>query len=233
LASEVQMEDITVGTIVEEADKHLKEYRKASLRSGSGVVVEDMVLMGLAVDMILLAAKEKKVDLVVMGTKGASGLEELVLGSNTSAVMERSSCPVLAVPGKASFHGFKKIVFATNYSEGDIQSLNFLSGIASVFDAEIMIVHIDYVIRDDEFESTLFKLYRDKIEEEVAYKKFSFHLIPMMNVAKGLNSVVEENQVDLIAVSTRKRNIITRLFDRSLTKKLACHTHIPLLSLHQ
>src|SRR6185369_430844 len=75
LASELQLEDITLGTMIEETTEQLKEFRTGRMEPGKHVDVEDLVMTGLAVDAIVLAAKERKADLVVMGTKGASGLE--------------------------------------------------------------------------------------------------------------------------------------------------------------
>ena len=60
---------------------------------------------------------ENQVDLVVMGTKGTSGMEELLIGSNTEKVVRLAKCPVLTVKNKVDTKNIKNIVFASSFTE--------------------------------------------------------------------------------------------------------------------
>jgi len=98
----------------------------------------------LAVDFILETIDKKKPDLVVMGTTGASGLKEMIIGSNTSTIVEKAKCPVIAVPEKKIFSAIKSITYATNYNLTDIYALEKLVEIAKLFHAKITLLHVCY-----------------------------------------------------------------------------------------
>lgn len=70
--------------------------------------------------------KKSKADLIVMGTKGASGLKEKLIGSFTAEVIANAPCPVLAIPNKYKFKVPKKITYATNYAKKDKKVLQSL-----------------------------------------------------------------------------------------------------------
>ncbi len=231
-ASQVPIEEFTEEEILSISDNHLKEYETSGLLKGKHLTVEDRVVFGFAVDSIVSEAEASKAYLVIMGMKGASGLTEALIGSNTDSVIAKAGCPVLAVPDKASFHGLKKIVFATDYHDSDFAAIKFLAGIAALFDAEIIIVHVTDIIQDNAYEKDHFNKFKEDVKKEVAYENISFDDFEGFNVANTLNSFVKENKIDMIALSTRNRNIISKLFDKSLTKKMAYHTHIPLLSIY-
>ena len=106
------------------------------------VICERVCKEGLATDVILEASEKIHPDFIVMGTKGASGIKEVFVGSNTAKVIEKSQHPVIAVPDSAVFHGIKKITYATDYYESDIDAIKTLSEIAEPFKAVINILHI-------------------------------------------------------------------------------------------
>lgn len=180
-----------------------------------------------------LAAAEN-VDLVVMGTTGASGLKSVLFGSNAAAVLEKAPCPVLVIPDKYKFNKMQKIVFATDYQDNDLESLTFLCEIAVLFEAEIIIVHISQTPQTDEYEPDLLEWFKHELLDKanIDYKNLSFHLLIAGDIADELQSYVEKNNVDLVSMSMRKRNTFSKLFSRSVTKTLAHHTRTPLLAFH-
>jgi nucleotide-binding universal stress UspA family protein len=229
----VPVEEETERIIYEVASSHLTEYLFSNPIRGRNIDVEQKVLFGVAVENIIKEAQQSNADIIVMGTKGAKGLQEVFLGSVTAAVAENSTCPVLAVPEGVKFREYKKIVFATDYHDVDVKSIQYLVTLAELFGAKISIVHISDFLTTDDFERELFRLFKVKVKAEVHYENISFELITGHDVDKTLSSYIKHNNVDLIAMSTRKkRNFISRLFDPSLTKKMVHHTAVPLLSLH-
>src|SRR5690606_9169370 len=79
-------------------------------------------------------------DFIIMGPHGTTGINKLLYGSHTTDVMERVSCPVLAIPEDAVFSPYRQIVYATDYQSSDIQALSKLSQLAEVFGAAIDVV---------------------------------------------------------------------------------------------
>lgn len=212
----------------------LLELKNKALLQNKNLDVECEVNYGFAVDNIVSTAKEKNAGLIIMGTKGASGLKEVLIGSNAASVLEKAPCPVLVIPENAQFKNLDKIVFATDFRNSDFYSIAALAEIAALFNSEIMIVHVSQVTPTGDYESDLLQWFREELKKKtnVEYNNISFHDLVGGNVDYELEDFIEKYKVDLLALSMRKRNIFSKLFDRSLTKKMAYHTHTPLLAFH-
>ncbi len=186
----------------------------------------------LAVNAIIETIKEKKTDFIVMGTKGASGIKEILMGSNTASIIEKANCPVIAIPEGAKFKGIKKITYATDYRESDVPALKNLIEIAKPFNAEILVLHAS----DDEFthfsEEVFMNEFMNKIQKKINYKKLVYKLVYGKHLTKVLDKHIEQNSPDLIAMSTRHRNMFDKIFGTSITKKMAYHTKMPLIVFH-
>src|SRR5690606_18297242 len=86
---------------------------------------------GFFTDHIKQEVKNKNIDLIIMGTKGSSGIKAVSLGSNTGDVLTKVKCPVLAVPENAKYHEINEIVFPTDYQLNyDIKVLEDLKELA-------------------------------------------------------------------------------------------------------
>lgn len=188
------------------------------------------VQQGYPEEEIVLAAGKHKADIIIMGTQGASGLREALVGTISAAVMKQASCPVMAIPSECDFKPYRKIVFATNYAEGDFQYVEDVLEFARPFAAEMVLLHIS----SGEFERTMeydaIERFKERIKEDSKYKKIQFKLLESKDVYKGMNNFLDEVQADLVAMTMRKRSFIQKLFQRSITQKMAYHTHIPLIA---
>jgi nucleotide-binding universal stress UspA family protein len=219
-------------------DSELRKASKEALDSLKERLIKDFPESEIIVDLhqgypeeeIILAAEKHKADLIIMGTQGASGLREALIGTITSAVMEYAYCPVMAVPAECDFKPFTKIVFATNYAEGDFHYIEDVLKFARPFNAELTLLHIS----SGEFERTLefdaIERFKERIKEDSKYNKVQFKLLESKDVYKGMNHYLNEVQADLVAMTMRKRSFIQKLFQRSITQKMAYHTNIPLIA---
>ena len=208
------------------------EKLKHNLRSKqTPIEIETSSTVGFAVDEIINFCDSKKSDLIVMGTKGAHGLGEFFLGSNTAEVIARAKCPVLAVPPDARVKDIRKILFATNYADNDFQSIFLLTEIFKPWDPEIIIVHVEdpHNVRS---ENMHFEQFKSQVVTSISYDKFYFNLLDGKNVEQALSDFATQNNIDIVSVSARRRNLFERLTGRSTTKKMSYHTHIPLLAFH-
>lgn len=188
--------------------------------------------MGFPVELIAEIAKEKKFDLIIMGTRGASGMKELLVGSNTASLIHETECPVLAVPEQTVYNGIKKIVFATNMQKEDVACISKISKLfKQQNESSITLLHIeDGHSRDPE--ALLQAWFHEEVLPKVSYSNLSAESISEADIVKTLHEYLIQNKVDLLVTATRKRNLIERIFDRSITKRLVFHTHIPLLAFH-
>lgn len=217
---------------IEQESKKKLDALCLKIRKSGIIKCESIHEEGFTVDIILDAIKKKKVSMVVMGTQGASGIKEVLMGSNTAKVISKASCPVIAVPEKASFDGIKRIVYATDYRSSDIVALKQLVDIAKVFKSWINVVHIadgEYVRENEE---KYIEKFAKKVKQKIDYKNISFQLLYSKDIEKKLEQYIKKESVSILAMSTKHRNLIEQLFGRSITKKLAYHTGIPLIAFH-
>ncbi|MBP6334245.1 MAG: universal stress protein [Bacteroidia bacterium] len=193
--------------------------------------IDVLVSTGFAVDEITKLSQDEKFDLVVMGTRGASGVAELLIGSNTADVIEKCTCPVFAIPSNARFSQSKKILFATNYADNDFQTLYLLAEMFKSFNPEIVVLHVE-AGGDHKMENRTLEWFKGQVITNIPYNNFSFQTVLAGNVESAVHDFIVEHHVDMLSVSTRKRNFFDTLTSRSLSKKLAYHTEIPLLVFH-
>jgi nucleotide-binding universal stress UspA family protein len=173
-----------------------------------------------------LKHEEEPPELVVMGTQGASGLKEVLMGSNTADVIKRGGLPVLAVPENAEYRSPKRIILADDGGPVEKGTLQVLVDIARWSHAEVMIVR---VVSEDDAEGTDEggSIY-DNLLGAIPH---SHHFISGENVNTALHDMADQSDADLVVVIHRQRGLFEQLFHRSTSTKLAMHTHIPMLVL--
>ena len=166
-------------------------------------------------------------DAVVMGTQGATGLKEVLLGSNTADVIKRSVLPVFAVPEKNIYRTPKRIILADDGGLVTKDTVRPLLDIARWSQAEVMIVRV--VNEETSVDEGAGSIY-DTLLGAIPH---SFHYISEENVTKALHDMADQNDADLVVVVHRHRGLFDQLFHRSTASRLAMHTHIPMLVLQQ
>ncbi len=186
----------------------------------------------LAVDLILETIEKKKPSLVVMGTKGANGIKEVFIGSNTGKIVVKAKCPVIVVPEKASFNPIKNITYATDYNLTDFYALEKLVEIAKLFNAKITLLHVGFEFFSHETEEDFMNTFKSKVNNEILYNKMDFKLVYGKDLIDVLEDYVKHESPDLISMSANYKNLFDKVFGTSLTKKMAYHTKIPLLVFH-
>jgi nucleotide-binding universal stress UspA family protein len=185
---------------------------------------------GFVNDEIEQYAKSNNIDLIVMGTTGASGLEELLVGSNSATTVSRSEIPVLVVPPTAQFNSFKHILYASDYTEPEFPALSRLLYFAELSDAEISVLHVktDY---DRYFKSGNNFFVRNK--EHIKTEKIKLVKSEEDDVFAAINEYIDTHEIDMLVLAKHQRSFFDRIFHRSLSKRMAYHTKVPLLVLHK
>lgn len=216
----------------EEMKNELKIWQEAVSGSEKNLKCSTIFMEGDLADEITRLVEEDEVDLVVMGTKGVTGLKEVFIGSNTAKVIENVSCPVIAVPADYQFDGIKKIIFATDYHDSDIDSIRFMVKLSLLFDSELIIVHMADGELKIRYEKDLLEYFMERVIKSVSYSKMKFYLLTGTDVSKSLNEYIAKESTDLFAISTKDRILSGPIFNRSVTRGFANHIQIPLLAFH-
>ena len=221
-------------TIVEQADINLNNLRN-SIQEAENITVETQLLNGPIKDSIRLAAAARQADLVIMGTMGKSGLKEQILGSKTASVISHSEKPVLAIPLEYEWSTPVKILLAIkDYSEAETV-LQPVMELATIFNAELQLA----IFTDENRMTAIGYRYDDEAlhltEEKIKKAHPSLHAravhLSGKNFVETLNEYIHANSIDVVCMITHHRNFIDNLFNRSLTKKMAYQSKVPVLAI--
>lgn len=186
---------------------------------------------GEPVDVVKRIGERNEADLVVMGTKGASGIKKAVFGSVTSSVIQHTALPVLSVPEEAQFNGIKQIVFAADLSKNKKKELIApLKSIAVENKAEVSLLHVwgeGELPKEENLDSleeirNLFKL--DGVD-------ISVNDIEATDTIQAIQNFCVERDADLLSVIARHNRFWDHLFHKSVSQELAFALKMPLLTL--
>ncbi|MGZ3903510.1 MAG: universal stress protein [Bacteroidia bacterium] len=214
-----------------ESDRLLAEFSKQiTAHEEINTDFECVSVENFAFDAILETVKKKNVDLIIMGTKGAGGLKQAILGSIASRVIEKAPCPVIVIPEHAIASNIKKITYATDYHLSDFNFIEQLLEIVRPFKAEINFLHISP--DDDETQQEMMHLFIYEMSKRVHYNNISHRLITGGNIVNELEQYIKNESPDLIVMPTRKRNVLDKIFNASITKKLVDRIEVPLMAFH-
>jgi len=181
---------------------------------------------------IVKTIDEKKIDMVIMGTKGSQNILNELFGSNTSKLIQRSNVPVIAVPENYTSREIKKITYATAFYSTDVKAIKRIVEIAKLYHAQVNILH---VISDDmnyATEKDQFRNFMNEVNQKINYQNISFQIIQGKNVTDGIENYIKTNDTNIMVMSTQQRNFFERLFQKSNTKKVALNSEIPLMAIH-
>ncbi len=182
-------------------------------------------------DRIRKEVNEKKIDLIIMGTKGASGLKAVSIGSNTGNVITKVPCPVLAVPENAKYTRPEEIAFPTDYDLGyDIRVLDNLKEVALLNKAAVRFLYISKI--REELSREQMKN-REFIGDYFSGVDHSFHKVTGEKLETAIQCFTESRDVDMIVMVAKNLNFLQRILFRPTVEKISYHVTIPFLVLHE
>lgn len=174
--------------------------------------------------------EKKDIELVVMGTKGASNYENKLFGSNTINVMENlRSSPILGIPLDARLVHVKEVVFPTSFkTHYKRRELIHLVEIAKLQDANICVLHVN-----DHTELTVEQQENKQLLEEcLEDASFSLHHIGGSDINSGVKRFVESRGSDMVSFINRKHSFLDSIFSTPMVKELGMFSKVPLLVMH-
>lgn len=184
---------------------------------------------------LLFAIKDtiakKDIDIVFMGTKGATGSESVVFGTNTVDMMENvTECPVMAIPENVRFSTPKEIVFPTDFKTSfKRKELNYLIEIAQYHKAFIRILHI---VKEAELNSEQ-RSNKELLETIFKHTEHSYHTLSDLKVQSGISAFIDSRDSDMIAFVNKKHSFFGNIFSKPLVKQMGYHSKIPVLAFHE
>lgn len=172
-----------------------------------------------------------KIEFVVMGTKGASGLKEITIGSKTSAVITRVKCPILVIPEKAAFKKPIYIGFPTDFNMlYKDKAISTLLEVANMYQSTIKVLRVAQTEKQlDNQQNTN----RDLLKHQLSTVPHSFHVIEDSNLENALQSFVNTMQIDMVAMIAKNLNFFQRILFKPHVGQISYHIQTPFLVLHE
>lgn len=203
--------------MIEEVSGHIK--KPASIRA--------LALKGEVVSTIHIYTQVSDADLIVMGTKGASGLREILLGTNTQGVIRQIDVPTLVVPADGQTRKLDKIALAIdNQALGSESILQPFIKLSKAFASQTILFHANSQNEEKDIDPSIYEFLKD-----LEYSKY-IHYGSDKNAGKSIRDFVEEEDIGLLTLVRRHRNFVDRIFHKSITNKEVFHSKVPLLVLH-
>ncbi len=183
------------------------------------------------VDCVKREVQEKNIDLIIMGTKGASGLKKVAMGTNTGAVITKVKCPLLAIPQNASYQKPKEVAFPTDFQTGyDIRVMDDLIQILTLTGASLRILHIS---KNGEELSEQQKQNKDFLHDYFREVDHSFHFLKGTRLEQAVQCFADSRDIDMVAMVAKNLNFVQRILFRPAVEEISYHTSIPFLVLHE
>jgi nucleotide-binding universal stress UspA family protein len=177
-------------------------------------------------------AKEENVDLIVLGSKGASGLKEIFIGSNTEKVIRYANVPVLVVKEKPINKKIEKVVFACDFTDDDVAPYMEAKAFFKKSGTTLQLVYINTPTTkfksSKEVEEEM-KVFFDKTNEDASSVE-KVKIISDYTVEKGVLHFTDKINADIIAVATHGRKGISHFFEGSISENIANHSKLPIIS---
>lgn len=198
-----------------------------------GVKLDYYLIRGIASEEIIAKSNDYKPDLIIIGTRGQGEKENDLIGSVTSKIIEDTKVPVLVIPEDSLYQGVNTInlLYATDFDDSDFKAVKKLMNIVAPFDIRLYCVHIGSMegqawdkAKMDGLKEKLFSLYPDyDIECRIIEEK---------DFLRGIQNFIREKKIDIISLVTHKRNLLSKLLNPSMARKVLFHTNIPFLVFH-
>jgi nucleotide-binding universal stress UspA family protein len=166
--------------------------------------------------------RDRKIDLIVMGTKGDDTMSHLFYGSDACGVLDNAGCPVLFIPETSTFDGYKNIVFANDLKKDYKEAISFLVDIARLNNSQIILTHFG------EHENTALKCL-NFIKDTFAFPNVTLRLLHLENRGAQLRELAASVKADLVVMIHHKGASFEKFIAGSQSKNMLKNNQLPLL----
>ena len=194
-----------------------------------GIPVTEIVKIDKPIHGITQVSKDYDIDLIIMGSHGSSGVEELLIGSNTEKVVRNSEIPVLVIKKDISDFKVANIVFASDFSEETKKPFEKLLNFTKFFESKI---HLVTICTPNSFKPThvIEKAMKNFITE-FNITNYTTHIYNDTNIEKGIINFANSINADIIGMCTHGRTGFAHFFNGSISEGLVNHAVRPVITL--
>ncbi|MFY8188690.1 MAG: universal stress protein [Flavobacterium sp.] len=193
-----------------------------------GLEVSEVVQFEMAFDGIMNISKKNDVDLIVMGSHGASGFKEMFIGSNAEKVVRSSDVPVLIIKKDLAKFEVKNFVFASDFSDEIKKPFQKALEVAEKFNAHLHLVMVN-TLNNFKSTSAANHIFEQFLEGSNA-KNYTTHIYNDASIEKGVLNFAKSVDADLIGICTHGRNGLSHFFNGSISEDLVNHAMKPVIT---
>ena len=210
-----------VNQVIESAEQRMKHL--ASTLDNSVKIETKVSFLGI-LDAVTEETEFNDIDLIVMGTTGCSGWEEVLIGSNTERIVRSVKCPVISVPLGAST-AIGKIMIPLDLMEIRRTFLSEVKNLQALFNCELefLWVKTPHNIENEEIVSKQL----EKLFNEYGISNYTLKIVKNIFPSDGILEEAETSNSDMIAMATHARRGISHWLSGSLTEDTVNHVHVP------
>ena len=177
-------------------------------------------------------ANKHQANLIVMGSHGASGVKEVLVGSNTEKVVRHADVPVLVIKHNPILLDFENGVFASDFSDEAITPYLNARVTFKKLGAKMHLVYVN--APDGNFKSTTeidkqVSLFLKKADGDLDNLN-NVHIVSDYSIEKGILNFANAIGADLIAVATHGRKGLAHFFEGSISEDIANHSTLPVMT---
>ena len=210
-------------------ERILKKISNKIIKENS-IDVSYEVKFGVVSEQICSVVEDDNIDIIVMGTHGASGVTEFFSGSNASKVSSRSNCQVITIQKELDENGFRKIILPISLETHSRQKVDYVIELAKLFSSTVFIV--GFTDEKDKLTQTKVKQYVKQVEKYLLKMKIKYNSSTIFkdNFVKEIILFAKNNNADLIATMSENDFSVDHLIKGSYSKQLVNHSDIPVLT---
>lgn len=170
------------------------------------------------------------VDMVIMGITGSSRIKQVFMGTNTLNVIRHINVPVMIIPPDAVLVNFKNILLVSDFKDvARTTPFTSIKKVLDLFPSNLQILNVDsehYIELTEEF-----KIERESMDDKLSSYKPEYSFLRAFDFLEGISRFVGAKEIDAIITLPHKHGMISQLFQTSHTKKLAYHSHVPIIAI--
>ncbi|MBT8245858.1 MAG: universal stress protein [Winogradskyella sp.] len=190
-----------------------------------------VVEYGFFIDCIRKQIEEKRIDLIVMGTKGASGLKKIIIGSYAGDVVVKVKCTTLVVPENSSYKDIEEVAFPTDFSSfNNFNTLTPLLNIIKTHEAKLSFLYVNKKKAELNYEQNKNK---DLLEDFFMDYDHEFYFLTNKKLENAIQCFTESRGIDMIAMVAKNLNYFQQILFHTRVENITYHTDIPFLVLHE
>lgn len=216
--------------MMNDAKKSLSHLKKELIsRTNSKVNIETEIAAGIFFPELKRICEKINPYAVVMGSQGTTAAERVFFGGHTIFAMKHLMWPLITIPPNTKFSQVKKICLACDFEKvTESTPIDEIKRLVNDFHAELHVINSgkkESHSPDMIFESGL-------LEEMLVSLKPKYHFIANGNTDESIISFVEKNNIDLLIALPKRHGLLKKLINKSVSKQLILHSHVPVLSMH-